>query len=54
MLLQENSERVPEEIMIVGERLEQSSNDLKLSVTNAIKSIEETKINIIKILEFQD
>jgi hypothetical protein len=34
--------------------LEQKASDVKLAVTNSIKSIEETKLNIIKILEFQD
>ena len=49
-----NQANVPQEICVYGEKLEQTASDLKHSVTNAIKKIEETKLNIIKILEFQD
>lgn len=35
-------------------KIENASNDLKQAVTNAIKVVEKTKIQIIKILEVQD
>ena len=34
----------------LGEKIEQSSDELKRSITNASKIIEETKMQIIKIL----
>lgn len=51
-VLSKNQEQIPTEIITIGEKLEQTSVELKHAVTNAIKSIEETKINIIKILQF--
>ena len=53
-VLTQNQDNVPPEIMSAGEKLESASSDLKNCVTSAIKCIEETKINIIKILEEQD
>ncbi len=47
-----HQDRVPIEICKYGEKLEHTASDLKHSVTNAIRQIEETKLNIIKILEF--
>ena len=48
----EHQEKIPTELIQVGEKLEQVSTELKHTVTNAIKTIESTKLNIIKILEF--
>lgn len=41
-------------LITLGEKIEESSNDLKMSITNASKVIEETKMQIIKILDQQD
>ena len=38
----------------LGEQIEITSNDLKMCITNAIKQIDATKLQIIKILEMQD
>jgi hypothetical protein len=46
----QNTSQVPPEIIELGEKLEQVAGELKNSVTSSIKSIEETKLNIIKIL----
>lgn len=50
--LTEKSSEVPPEIMSIGEKLESVASDLKNAVTNSIKQIEETKLNIIKILSY--
>jgi hypothetical protein len=38
-------------LITLGEQIEASSSDLKRSITNASKVIEETKMQIIKILD---
>ena len=48
--LSKHGEQAPPELIKHGEKLEQSSIELKEAVTNAIKSIEQTKLQIIKIL----
>lgn len=41
-------------LISLGEKIEESSNELKKSITNASNVIEDTKIQIIKILEQGD
>lgn len=52
--VQKRQGAIPPEIIKIGETLESSSIELKKAVTNAIKTVEETKIEIIKILGIQD
>lgn len=40
-----------EEIIRMADKIESSSNELKKSVTESIKIVEKTKLQIIKILE---